>query len=102
MSRRQKIEEMLKSTPDDAFLIYSLAMEDVREENFEEAISNFEKTIAVDSSHVASYFQLGQTLTKIGEEERATQILEDGIIVAERIGDDHAAAEMRGFLETIS
>lgn len=102
MSRRDKIEEMLKSTPEDAFLIYSLAMEDVRDEQFERAISNFERTIQIESDHVASYFQLGQTLVKIGEEEKAIRILSEGIGVAQSIGDDHAAAEMQAFLETIS
>lgn len=102
MSRREKIEEMLKTDPTDSFLLYSLAMEDMREESFDAAVAGFEKALAADEKHVASYFQMGQTLARMGEEEKAKAIIEQGIEVAKLVGDDHAAAEMVGFLDTIS
>jgi predicted Zn-dependent protease len=101
MPRREKLEALLKESPDDSFLRYALALQCVSEGDEPAAVTGLDKLLADDPHYVAAYFQLGQLLTKQGETLRARQTLTRGIEAARRAGDNHAEGEMRGFLEQI-
>ncbi|QDU37888.1 hypothetical protein Mal4_22070 [Maioricimonas rarisocia] len=101
MSRREKLEEMLKSSPEDAFLNYGLAMEEAREGNLEAALAQLQRVIELDADYVAAYFQQGQLLAQENRVDESRQRLTEGIAVAERVGDAHAAGEMREFLAAL-
>jgi predicted Zn-dependent protease len=101
MTRREKLEEMLKSTPDDPFLHYGLAMEHRTAGEQEPALAELQKVLQLDPDYVAAHFHQGQLLVEAGEVESARRILQIGIEVARRIGDQHAAEEMSGFLESL-
>ncbi|REJ85975.1 MAG: hypothetical protein DWQ45_16825 [Planctomycetota bacterium] len=100
-TRREKLEEMLKSSPDDPFLHYGIAMEDRTEGDLAAAADGLRKVIGLDGDYVAAYFHLGQVLAERGDAGAARQILQEGIGVAGRTGDAHAEGEMREFLETL-
>lgn len=102
MPRREQLEEMLKAAPDDVFLHYALAMTYVSEGDSETAVAKLEDVIHRNPDYVAAYFQQGQVLAREGETERARDVIARGIEAARRVGDSHAAAEMTGFLETLS
>jgi hypothetical protein len=38
---------------------------------------------------------------RLGDDDRAREILRAGIAIARRTGDEHAAGEMTGFLESL-
>jgi len=101
MSRRDQLQQMLQQSPDDAFLLYALAMEERSTGNDQAALSQLDRVLAVDSDYVAAYFQKGQILAGLDQPEQARQVLQEGVAVAGRVGDDHAAAEMTEFLTTI-
>ncbi len=101
MSRREQIEEMLKSQPDDSFLNYALAKEYAAEGNVEAAIKQYDFVIEKHPKEVAAYFQKGQLLHEEDESDEARQVLEQGIGVAREVGDSHALAEMQGYLELL-
>jgi Flp pilus assembly protein TadD len=101
MSRRHQLQQMLQDSPDDTFLLYALAMEQRSAGDDEAALSQLDRVLAVDSDYVAAYFQKGQILAGLDRAEPARQILQQGIAVAGRVGDDHAAAEMTEFLASI-
>jgi hypothetical protein len=42
--------------------------------------------------------QLGQLLNQIGDEDEARTVYKNGIKMAQKKGDSHAAGEMSGFL----
>ncbi len=99
--RRQRLEEMLAETPDDAFLHYALAMEHVSAGDDEEAVHRFHRMFEVVPDYVAAYQQAGQALVRLGRPAEAQDALRQGIAVARRQGDQHAAEEMSGLLESL-
>lgn len=101
MPRREQLEEMLKSDPDDVFLHYALAMTHVADGDSETALAKLQEVIDRDPDYVAAYFQKGQLLAREGEPEAARDVVTRGIEAARRTGDAHAAAEMTGFLEAL-
>jgi predicted Zn-dependent protease len=101
MSRREKIEQMLRESPEDVFLNYSHAMELAKAEEVPAARTTFARVRELDPDYVSAYFQEGQMLARAGETQAAREILKQGIDVARRIGDDHALGEMSEFLETL-
>ena len=101
MSKREKLQEMLKSDPDDVFLHYALAMTYVSDGDSAKALSGLQDVIDRNPDYVAAYFQKGQTLAREGRTDAAREVLARGIEAARRVGDSHAEAEMTGFLETL-
>jgi tetratricopeptide (TPR) repeat protein len=101
MNRREKIEERLRSDPDDVFLNYTYAMELSKEDELQAAQKAFARVRQLDPDYIPAYFQEGQMLGKHGEVEAAREILKSGIEVARRIGDSHALGEMTEYLESL-
>src|SRR5262249_54683493 len=98
-TRREQIEDMLKDDPDeDGFLRYCLAMEFLSEGKEPEAVTCFQALLEAKPEYVPAYLQLGQLFNRMGEEEEARAAFRDGIAVAQRKGDTHAANEMTNFL----
>lgn len=101
MSRKAQIEALLADEPDNSFLRYGLAMEYVSAEEPEQAVATFRELLSRDAEYVPAYLQLGQVLARLGREAEARTILQEGIAVAQRVGDGHAAGEMSGLLATL-
>ena len=101
MPRRQQIEEMLKSEPDDVFLHYALAMACISEGDNQSALLRLTDVTRRDPDYVAAYFQRGKLLTELGDTDDARAVIKTGIEAARRVGDTHAEGEMRGFLELL-
>ena len=98
MSRREKIEEMLKDQPEDNFLRYTLAMEMEKTDECDAALDIYKDLMAGIPPYVPAFFMAGQMLYRIDRSEEAVPILEQGIAEATTQGDLHAAGEMREFL----
>jgi Tfp pilus assembly protein PilF len=101
MTRKEQIEKLLAESPEDSFLRYGLAMEHTGAGNDTAAIAEFRETVRRDPDYVPAYLQGGRTLIRMGEDDDAKQMLRVGIEVARRVGNDHAAGEMQGFLESL-
>lgn len=97
-SRRQQIEEMLADDPNDAFLRYGLAMEYVSAGDDEAAARCFQELVTAVPDYVAAYLQAGQVLVRLGRSGDARAIWGQGVAVARKAGDAHAADEMQGFM----
>ncbi len=97
-TRQQQIEEMLAQDPNDAELHYMLAMEHAGRGDDEGAVSCFRRLIAVAPDHVAAYHQAGRALHRLGRVGEAREVLQQGIAVAGRKNDLHAAGEMSELL----
>lgn len=98
MSRLERIKEMLAAEPDDIFLNFSLAMEHVKAGQAEDAIAQFTRLTEKHPDYVPAYFQKANTLASIDRRAEARQVLTAGIEAANRVGDRHAADEMRDAL----
>src|SRR4051794_13595242 len=101
MPRREQLETMLESDPNDVFLNYALAMALISEGDQQSGIERLGRVIELDPNYVAAYFQQGQAMARQGDVDAARDIVTRGIETAERVGDTHAAGEMAGFLESL-
>lgn len=101
MPSREQILEMLRQEPDDAFLLYSLAMEESKGGHVEVACEVFDRILMLDPDHVASYHQKGQVLMQAGQAEEAFRVLQLGVERAHALGNEHAAAEMQGLIDLL-
>jgi predicted Zn-dependent protease len=101
-ARRLKLEASLAEEPNDPFLRYGLALQCLREGDVAEGR---ERLMALVADHpddqVAAYQQLGQSFLESGDLEAARHWFVQGITKARARGDDHAAAEMEGFLASL-
>ena len=100
-SRKDQIQELLDLDPNDSFLRYGLAMEQASEGNDTEAARTLAALIDLDTNYVPAYVQAGRALIRLGDDDKAREVLKAGITTATRQGDDHAAGEMAGFLAEI-
>jgi Tfp pilus assembly protein PilF len=100
-SRKEQLQEMLAEEPRDEFLRYGLAMEFVSEGNDEEAARCFQAMMQEGLHYVPAYLQAGQALNRLGRIDEARTIFQQGIALAQRKGEAHAAGEMQGFLEAL-
>jgi tetratricopeptide (TPR) repeat protein len=101
MSRREKIEAMLRDEPGDTFLRYSLAMELRSAGEHDDSLKKLSELMHDSTPYVPAFFMAAQQLVELDRIEEARTFLRDGIEEARRQGDGHAAAEMSELLSTL-
>ncbi len=100
-TRLQQIEVMLADEPNDPELRYMLAMERASLGDDAGAAEAFRELIGVAPEYAPAYHMGGRTLQRLGRLGEARRLLEQGIPIALRIGNEHAAGEMQGLLESL-
>jgi len=100
-TRLEQLQKMLERQPNDAFLLYGLAMEHKKSGNLEIALQQLEKVIQIDPNHGYAFFQRGQIEESRGDIAAARSAYSDGIIAATKSGDSHARSELEGALSMI-
>ncbi|MGN6369765.1 MAG: tetratricopeptide repeat protein [Phycisphaerae bacterium] len=94
MPRLEQLLELLKAEPGDSFLRYGVAMEYAKAGEFEKALTEFNELLRRAPEYVAGYFMAGRTCEQKGDVEEAKRFYREGIVVARRVGDEHAAGEI--------
>lgn len=94
MPRLDQLLDMLKSDPNDTFLRYALAMEYAKLGQHDQALATFDDLIKLNPDYVAAYFMAGRSAEQKEDLELAKTLYKDGIAVANRTGDTHAAGEI--------
>lgn len=86
-----QLREMLELDPDDLELHYALGARLLENGDLREAVDHLVSVIDLDPNHVASHLALGQAYMRLGREEDAREVLEDGLTVAETLqhGEGH-------------
>ncbi len=95
------LNEILTQDPNNAFARYGLALEYSNSGKLEQALEQFQKLLSANPDYAAGYFMAAQTLMKSDRRAEAREMLENGILAAQRKGDAHAASEMQGMLAEI-
>ena len=101
MDRVAMLKEILAGNPNDAFARYGLAMEYARNGDAETALKEYETIVNSNPEYVPAYQMAGQMLMNLGRDTDARAWFERGIAAAQRAGNQHAASEMQGMLETL-
>ena len=101
MTRLEKLQTMLQDSPDDGFLNYALAMEYVSAARTDDALAAFRRVLTIDAQNSAAWFQLAQLQSGMSDFNAARESAAQGVAVARAQGDQHAAEEIGGFLESL-
>ena len=89
MDRMAKLKQMIESEPDDTFLNFSLAMEYQSSGKTDEAIAQYDRTVAIDPHYMAAHLRKGELLMANHRYDEARQALEAGALVAREANDNH-------------
>ena len=95
------LQEFLSENPEDAFARYGLALEYAKTGQVDTAMAEFKTLLARNPDYTAAYQMAAQTLMSAERFDEARKYLEDGIACARRGGNQHAASEMQGMLDTL-
>ena len=100
MSQINALEKMLSQGKDNALVRYGLgaaysALPDGT--GLDRAVHHLDACIALDPNYSAAYLKLGQALISLATYDRAAEVFERGIEVAEAQGDKQAAKTMTVF-----
>ncbi len=101
MDKVASLKEILEQDPKNAFARYGLAMEFAGRGETETALAEFGRLLADHPEYTAGYFMAAQTLAKARRTAEAKGRLNEGIAVARKSGNQHAAREMQAMLEDL-
>jgi predicted Zn-dependent protease len=99
--RLAAFQKMVEQKPDDPFVRYSLAMAYRTLGQGADAAREFQELSRRAPDYVPTYLMLGQVLEAIGQTAEAEDAYERGIVVATRMGQDHARDELTQSLEVL-
>ena len=102
MNRIDKIKEFLVTNPTDNFLRHALALEYVKLGNNKEARELFEAILTSSPDYIGSYYHLAKLLEKLDETSHAINWYEKGMVVAKKLGDNHAYNELQSAYEELT
>jgi tetratricopeptide (TPR) repeat protein len=100
--RLQQLLKMLEREPNDAFLLYGIAIEYKNLNESNTALEYLDRVLQVDPNHSYTYYQQGQVLEGMGETERARERYQAGIESANRAGDGKARGELEAALDMLA
>lgn len=92
---------MLEKDPNDSFSRYALALEYAGSREFQSAIDELEIVIQRDPKYLPAYHQLALILCKLNRTQEGKKIYRKGIDLAQELGEEKEAKEMREELEEI-
>lgn len=101
-TRRQTLEEVVSSNPENAFARYGLAMECVNAGEDKVAREHFHKLLSMHPDYLAAYYHYGLLLKRMGHPKEAREVLRAGVTVARRAGNDHARSELEAAFDELS
>jgi len=101
MDKIAALSDILKADPANAFARYGLAMEYVSQGNTDQALTEFTTLIQHNPEYIPAYQMSAQTLAKLGRTDEAVARLKEGLPIAQRTGNAHAANEMQALLDDL-
>ncbi len=100
-SRLEQFKEFVELDPSDTFSRYALGMEYLGASEFPQALEQFEEVIKRDPAEPAAYSQAAIAAQNLNQIEQARTLLQQGIEVASKKGDQHSKEEMEAALEKL-
>jgi tetratricopeptide (TPR) repeat protein len=95
-SERLKILlQWLDEKPNDSFLIFALAQEYHKREDYEAAIKTYRKLETKDPDYVGLYYHLAYCHVLLENNTEALEVYNAGIEIARKLNDHHALSELQ-------
>jgi len=95
-NRLEQLQLFLKSTPEDPFLRYAIALEHLKLQDETKALALFSELIETNPSYVGTYYHLGKLLEKQEQYDTALSTYEKGINIATQLNDSLSLRELKG------
>lgn len=95
-NRLSTLLEMSAQDPEDCFVLYAIAKEYENLNSLDQALTYYLSIKEKDPSYIGVYYHLAKLYESLGRQEDAIQTYEDGIVVAKKLSDFHALAELNG------
>ena len=99
-NRIKQLLEFLESDPNDAFTLYALALE-YTSHNTDEAKKYFDLLLANHTSYLPTYYHAAQLYSDLGGNDRAKDIYNKGIQLANKQSDLKAEKELINALQNL-
>lgn len=100
-SRKEQIEEMLQDDPNDHELRYMLGMEHASAGDDAGAVRVFEELIRLKPDYPPAYHMAARALQRLDRIPEAQTLLRQGIPIAFKQGNQHAAGEMQELMSQL-
>lgn len=101
-NRKEQIQEMLKSEPNDSFLNYALALEYEKSNDIKKAIDLIENLLQREPAYLGAYYQLGKQYEQLNDTKNAIDAYSRGIAVAKQQNNPKAERELKEALFVLS
>ena len=88
------LQTLLEKEPGDPFTNYTLGLEYAALQDLDKAASLLEQALTSDPDYVPAYHQLALICLRMERKEEALTLLQTGMRIAKKVGDDHAFKEM--------
>ena len=95
--RLSQLRNLLEQDPTDAFCMYGIAMEHLRDGRRDEAIAWFDQAIEVEPGQTYAYY-----LSDAGRNQEALATIDTGLAQARECGDAHAEEELIALARDLS
>ena len=100
--RREKMFlQVLEIDEEDTIALYGMGDIFFQRKDYQSAINNLEKVIAVDPKYSTAYLLQGKAYEAIGQIDKARSVYQAGIILASKRGDLMPANEMQSRLNQL-
>lgn len=97
-SKISTLANRLKENPNDSFLKFALALELLKVDQQNKALSLFKNIQNNDPEYTGVYYHLGKLYEELGENNLAMKCYKDGIAVTTKLKDQHSKSELQGAL----
>lgn len=101
-NRLEQLFQFLAERPDDEFILFAIAKEYEKLGNEEKAEEYYQKLYDHHPNYVGTYYHLGKLHERADHIEKAIEVYEKGMEIAQKVGDKHAFGELRGAHEMLT
>ncbi|MEX0811361.1 MAG: tetratricopeptide repeat protein [Chitinophagales bacterium] len=99
--RLKRLFDFLEKNPTDTFVLFAIAQEYFKQQDFQNAEKYFRKLIEVDENYGGAYYHLAKVYESTGAHDQAVETYKKGIEVNKRIKDMHTVGELQQALTLI-
>ena len=94
--RLKQLYSFLENSPEDAFLQFAIAKEYEQLGIEDKALDFYQKLLDTQADYVGTYYHLGKLYEKKEAFDKAFYTYKQGMLIAKKIGDQHALNELAG------
>ena len=92
--RLEQLFGFLQNSPEDSFLLFAIAKEYEKLENWDKALEYYLKIEAKDPSYIGLYYHLGKLYEHFQKPDTAYMTYKKGMEIAKAANDQHAYSEL--------